>query len=180
MEDWGKSHRNQPVEIVGKELGVKAFLDKETVLGDRDWLKNLTLSVKNISTKNILSFDIDLLVKKDGRILMGIPIHFRTFSNPDDTNSLTQSGEKKTGVLRPGGIVKVKVLEEAMRAWGETLKRHHVEDLDRVTLDLRTVYFDDQSRWMYGQESRPDPSNPEKRIRINEPEHKIVSGLITY
>jgi len=86
---------------------------------------------------------------------------------------MTQHGDKKTGVLQPGEVVKVKVRDQAMRAWGETLRRYQVEDLDRVTLDLRAVYFHDQSRWMYGQESRPDPNNPHKRIRISAPEQKV-------
>ena len=183
VEGWGTPYPNQPIEIVGKELNDKAFLDQQRVLGDRDWLKHLTLSVKNISTKNILSFDIDLLVRRDGKILMGIPIHFRTYTSPAGTNSLTQHGDKKIGVLLPGEVVKVKVRDQAMRAWGETLRRYQVEDVDRVTLDLRAVYFDDQSRWMYGQESRPDPGNPHKRIRISAPEQKVnqrISDWIKY
>ncbi|HMQ04157.1 MAG TPA: hypothetical protein PKD26_09605 [Pyrinomonadaceae bacterium] len=167
VEDWGTPYPNQPIEIVERELGERPFASKNSVLGGRDWLRDLVLSVKNISTKNILSFDIDLLVKRDGKILMGIPIHFRTYTDPADTNSMTQNGERKIGLLQPGEVVKVKVRDQAMQAWRETLRRYQVEDLDRVTLDLRAVYFDDQSRWMYGQESRPDPSNPNKRIRIN-------------
>lgn len=183
VEGWGTPYPNQPIEIVGKELNGKVFVDQQRVLGDQDWLNHLTLSVKNISTKSILSFDIDLLVKRQGKILMGIPIHFRTYTDPADTNSVTQDGDKKVGVLRPGEIVKVKVRDQAMLAWRETLRRHQVEDLDRVTLDIRAVYFEDQTRWMYGQESRPDPSNPNKRIPINEPEQKVsqqVSDWLEY
>lgn len=157
VEGWGTPYPNQPIEIVGRELGERSFTKKNSVFGSPDWLKHLTLSVKNVSTKNILSFDIDILVKKDGKVLLGIPYIFAPYSDPADTNSMTEYGEKKIGVLRPEEVEKVKVRDQAMRAWRETLMRYQVDDVDRVALDLRAVHFDDQSRWMYGQESRPDP-----------------------
>jgi len=38
VEGWGTPYPNQPIEIVGRELNDKAFLDQQRVLGDRDWL----------------------------------------------------------------------------------------------------------------------------------------------
>jgi len=170
----GLSFPNQPIEVVSKELDGKPLSDNKGVLGNQDWLKHLTLSVKNVSNKNIMSFDIDLLIKKQGNILMGIPIYFRTFFIPDYTDALTPSGEKKTGFLLPGEVVKVKVSDRIMQIYGKELVKHEVEDIDRVTIEIRGVYFDDHSRWMFGQESRPDPNNPEKRLRIDKPESKVL------
>jgi len=160
---------NQQIEVLGKELNGKPFVDNKGVLGDKDWWKQLTLSVKNISNKNIMSFDIDLLIKKQGNIVMGIPIYFRTYFNPADTDALTLTGEKKTGFLLPGEVVKVKISDRVIRLYSKELVKYEVEDVDRVTIEIRGVYFDDHSRWMFGQESRPDPNNPGKRIRIDQP-----------
>lgn len=171
----GLTFPNQPIEIVGLELGNRPLIDDERhlgdkrILGDQDWLKKLTLSVKNISQKNILSFDIDLMIKKEGKILMGIPIMFRTYTKATTENAATLSGEKKLGVLRPGEVVKVKVSDDTMRSFGNALKKYDVENIDRVTIDIRGVYFDDHSRWMFGRASRPDPNNPGKRIPIEYP-----------
>ncbi len=166
VEDWGTPYPNQPIEVVGKELDGNPFLDKNRVLGDAKWLSKLTLLIKNVSKKNIISFNIDLLIKKEGKILMGIPIYFRTYDNPSDTNSLTLQGEKKIGALKPGEVVKVSVMNEVMSKFVDTLRKNEIENIERTTLDIRAVYFDDLSRWMYGQESRPDPINPGKRIRM--------------
>jgi len=51
-----------------------------------------------------------------------------------------------------------------MLAFGKELIKYEVQDLERVTIDMRFVYFDDGTRWMFGQESWPDPNNPGKRI----------------
>ncbi len=138
-------------------------------MGDQDWLKQLTLVVKNVSNKNIMSFNIDLLIKKQGKILMGIPIQFRTYTKPNENNALTPEGEVKLGVLQSGEVVKVKVLDHYLSSFGNALKRYDVEDIDRVTIDIRGVFFDDGTRWMFGQESRPDPNNPGKRIQYERP-----------
>jgi len=179
----GVSFPNQPIEIVGRELAGEPFIDDTRVLGDQDWLKHLTLSVKNVSNKNIMSFDIDILIKKEGKTLMGIPISFRTFFRPDDTSSSTPNGEKKLGFLLPGEVVKVRVLGHVMSLFGKELVKFELENIDRVTLDIRAVYFDDKSRWMFGQESRPDPHNPSKRIRIDKPQPRVskrVSDWLEY
>ena len=166
----GLSYPKQPIEIIALGLDDKPFNDNSRVMGEQDWLSKLTLSVKNVSNKNIMSFNIDLLIKKEGRILFGIPVHFYSFTKPADSDVLTAEGDKKIGVLRPGEIVKVKVSDRTMQMYGKHLVKNEVENIDRVTIDLRWVYFDDRSRWMYGQESRPDPDNPGKRIRIDKPE----------
>lgn len=156
----GLSYENQPVEIVGRELGDKTFAENKRVLGGQDWLKQLKLSVKNVSTKNIVSIDMDLLIKKAGRVLMGIPINFRTYSKSTANNSLTIEGEKKIGVLTPGEVVKLKVNEQTMSAFAKELIKYGVEDVEQVTIDLRFVYFDDGTRWAMGQMGKNNNDKP--------------------
>jgi len=72
----GQHYPNSPIEIVGLALGDKPFIDDARVLGDQDWLKHLTLSIKTVSNKNIKAFDISFLVNKQGKQLMGIPLIF--------------------------------------------------------------------------------------------------------
>src|SRR5678815_4248211 len=80
---------NQPIEIVSRQLGDKPFIDEKRVLGGRDWLGKLTLGIKNVTNKNILSFDINILVRKDGTPAMGIPINFRTYTKETENNART-------------------------------------------------------------------------------------------
>lgn len=161
---------HQPIEIVSKELGDQPFIDNGQVYGDQDWLSQLTLSVKNISNRNIRYFHVDLLVKKNGRILMGIPIYFYSFMKSTDSDVPASDGEKAIKDLPPGAIVKVKVSDRTMELYRKELIKNEVENIDRVTIEIREVGFDDKTRWMFGRESRPDPNNPGKRIRIDNPD----------
>lgn len=176
----GQQYTNPPIEIVDRELGDKPFIDDTRVLGDKDWLKRLTLVVKNVSSKNIISFDIDLLVKKQGKILMGIPVDFRTYTAPSVDNALTLDGEKKIGVLGPGEIVKVKVTDRAMSVFGNELSKREIEDLDRVTIDFRFVYFDDNTRWVMGQEGPYDPNKFRRSNKTEPPLRQRFGELMRY
>jgi len=151
---------NQPIEIVSRQLGDKPFIDEKRVLGGRDWLGKLTLGIKNVTNKNILSFDINILVRKDGTPAMGIPINFRTYTKETENNARTVDGEKKIGVLRPGETAKVRVSDHAMSIFERELTKIGLEDFDRVTVDIRFVYFDDGSRWVMGKELPADAAKP--------------------
>ena len=174
-----QQYPNSPIEMVGWELGDKSFKYESRVFAGPDWLKRMKLLIKNVSNRNIKSFDIDLLVKQQGRVLMGIPIYFRTYKTVTDYNALNTKGEKKIGSLQPGEILKIRVLDHVMKTFGDELRKRGLEDLDSVTLDLRSVFFDDGTRWMFGRESRPDPANPGKRIRPSLPSSKITPTTIT-
>ncbi|HEV7643591.1 MAG TPA: hypothetical protein VGO50_06550 [Pyrinomonadaceae bacterium] len=169
--DQGPSYPNQPIEVVSRELGDKPFIDDTRVLGDQDWLKRIRLGIKNVSNKNILSFDIDLRIEKEGKTLtsFALPILFRTYNKPTANNALTPQGEKKLGLLRPGEVVKVNVSDQHLAAFSDLLKEYEAEDIERVRIDIRFVYFKDETRWAFGQESRPDPTDPGKRISSDQP-----------
>ena len=147
----GHQYRDPPIEVISKELGNKHFLDDTRVLGTKDWLRDLVLVVKNISDNNIVSFQIDLLVRQNGKIQMGIPVHFRANNTvASEINARTLDGELKTGVIAPGEAVKIKVSDRVMNVFGEELLKRGIEDLEQVTLDFRLVYFDDHTRWVLG------------------------------
>lgn len=163
------SYPNQPIEVVGRAIEKKQFTDGNRVVGDRDWLKHLILSVKNVSNKNILAFDINVWIRKEGYMPTGvsIPMFFRTFTTSTDSNALNADGEKKIGTLRPGEVVKLRITDNNLSKFGAILKQYGVQDLERVKIEIPMVYYEDESRWSGGQESKPDPDNPEERIPIN-------------
>ena len=78
----GQKYPNSPIEVVGWDLGATPVTDETKASAGEDWLKKLTLTVRNISNKSIKSFDIDLLVKDRGQVVMGIPIYFGLIPNP--------------------------------------------------------------------------------------------------
>jgi hypothetical protein len=151
---------NSPITVVSRELGDKTFDTRNRVVGDRDWLSHLTLSVKNVSNKNIVYFNIDLIIPKQGEMpgTIGLFIYYGNRMAPGWVASGDSNIKEK--VIRPGDVMKVKVSDDEFLYWDKVLKKYGVEDIERVTLDIRTVHFDDGTGWQLGIPLRQDPNNP--------------------
>jgi hypothetical protein len=158
-------YRNSPIIVVGRMLGDKAFGHDNNVLGNQDWLKHLILAVKNVSNKNIVYFNIDLLVWKQGKMPGAIvfPVEFPLVAGRDA--AATDKSTPK--VLKPGEIVEVSVKDFDYAQWINELKKYEVSEVDKVTLDIRLVHFDDGTGWQMGLELRQDPSNNKRWIPID-------------
>ena len=152
--------KSEPIAIVSRELGDKPFMTNRQVLGGPDWLRDLTLGVKNISNKTIKNFEIHIIIDKQGNMATGVTLLFRFPPPPEPV--LSQDG-KPTGayqpveVLKPGEVVKVKAPDSQLRML-DFIKKEGVVDIDRVSLSIQKVDFDDGTRWYQGVESREDPN----------------------
>jgi len=155
-------HSNSPIIVVSRELGDKLFDSGSRVLGRRDWLKQLRFGVKNISNKDIVYFNIDLSIPKQGSLpgSIGLPIYF---------GSRTAPAERHSGpVLHPGDRANVAVSDDEISYWDKELRKYGVEDFELVTLDIRTVHFADGTGWQMGIELQQDPSDPKKWLPSTE------------
>ncbi len=146
---------DSPIAVVNRELGDRKFDDRNQALGDRDWLKHLTLDVKNVSDKNIVYFHIDLPIPKQGEMpgTFGAAIFFGNrmapaVAGPDDP------------ILRPDEIVTVSINPNEIAFWYRELEKYEVNDFDHVTLDIRTIHFDDGTGWQLGIPLQQDPNYP--------------------
>lgn len=148
-------HKDSPIVVVSRELGSKAFSKRNQVLGDQDWLKHLTLGVKNASNKNIVYFEINLLIPRQRQLPANISVAI-FFGN----GMAPAIATPEDPVLPPGDIVKVSVSENEITRWDKVLKKYDVEDFDYVTLDIRTVHFDDGTGWQLGIPLQQDPNQP--------------------
>lgn len=160
--------RTEPIAIVSRELGDKLFMNESQVVGGSDWLRDLTLSVKNISKKPIVKFSILLTIDKQGN-MTGLAA--MEFSFPSPRESVLDADGKPTSeyqplkVLKPGGIVKVKVSDNQLRILDD-LKKADVGDIERVSIGFRQVVFDDGTGWFQGLDTREDPNRPGSMIPI--------------
>lgn len=143
---------NAPIEIVGHSVGDTPFTDQMRVLAGMDWLEHLNLEIKNVSEKNIISVDLTVRIEKRGNMPRetSLPILFRAFSELDTTK--TQEGAMKRGVLIPGEVINLKINRKDVEWLYGYLKKHNVEELDRVKLYIESAYFDDKTHWIFGKE----------------------------
>jgi hypothetical protein len=142
---------NEPLSVTYL-LGEKPFLNRNETLASEDWLSNLTLEVKNISSKPITFFYIQLIVERQGTmefrnaIVVSFPSGAIT-STMDHADRPTS--ESKRQILRPGDTVQVRPLSNQFRIL-EDLKKHNVPEINSVSLDIRYVYYEDGSKWGVG------------------------------
>ncbi|MEJ7862543.1 MAG: hypothetical protein WKF90_13015 [Pyrinomonadaceae bacterium] len=163
------NHPNVPIEIVSYNLKGKNFSRGEKVLAGQDWLKDLTFTIKNISSKTIVYFSIELVVPKSKNLTNGVFIPLR-FGSPlflfNDDGVATYTEKKNRALLRPGETVTVSVESYVLKAFTRSLQKKGAENFDSVNIHIYDVNFDDFSGWSVGNEWQRD-SNGKRRSSIS-------------
>jgi hypothetical protein len=146
--------KTEPIAIVSRELGDRPFINDKEVVGGPDWLKELTLGVKNISNKLIKRFEIHLIIPKQGTIRADgatLIILFQSqFERPLNADGTFASTDKTPKFLEPGEIVKVRVTGNQLRWFDDLKTKYGVNDVSEVSLALKRVVFDDGTGWFQG------------------------------
>lgn len=155
-----KQFPGQPIEIVSKSVGNSSLSAEGEVIAGPHWIKDFTLEIQNISKKNITGAHIHFEVAKTGA--MPLPIVMPIYYKADQDNSPTVKGKK---FLAPGertsvGVAYYEQLLTALRNWG-------AEEVTNAKLSVRSIDFDDDTRWNAGFENRRDPLDPSKWIRTS-------------
>lgn len=149
----------EPVAIVGRSLGDKPFLDETHVLGGPDWLRDLVLTLKNVSSKPIKRCVLHLLIPDQGNIRI-VQLGF-----PDGVvdGPPTLAGDSRKALWAPGLILKVKVHPIQLKLL-DRLREKGVSNPQTVSLALHSVIFEDGSGWLQGIPTHEDPSRPGSMI----------------
>ncbi len=155
---------NSPVVVVSRHVGDKAFdrshRNRHGITAGNNWLNELSFDVKNVSHKNVIYFNIDLVVPKHGKMpgLIAFSIFFGNRMGP----AILVPGDSNHNdkLVRPGKMVRVKLSDDEVSRWEKELKKYEVEDIEQVKMDIREVHFDDGTGWYLGIELRQDPLNP--------------------
>jgi len=142
--------KDAPVQIIGRELEGKKLDAENSGAGRADWIKYLTLDVKNVSKKNISFVEITLTVPRQGQ-MPGPVRYWVIFGSMEDKGI--------SGIISPGEVAKIQVGDHDVLFWENRLKDWGVADFDRVELQLRKIYFDDGTGWSLGRDIVQDKRN---------------------
>lgn len=150
--DQGKNkYANQPLEIVGCEIGDGTVSNCTQIMGGQDWWKNLTLTLKNVSTKTISEFNIELAIEKQGKMTLDGRIVLVPQPLVDSVRD--EAGRPSFNFRRrvePGEIFRMTVPDIAFQQMSKNLRSYGVSEFDRMSLDIQFMYFDDGTRWNFG------------------------------
>lgn len=166
--------RSEPIKIEKIKLRGMPVSDQK-FLEDDDWLKSLTLSVKNTSGRIIKYIEIDLIfprpqdspgerVSRDHLMYGQYPLL------PGE--AVSPSSEPP---VMPNDSVNITLsdYEGTMEFLKQTSYGTSIKDLE---LEISMVIFDDDTKWSGGQLYRRDPNNPDGWIPIPKRQDKIPNG----
>jgi hypothetical protein len=151
---------NTSIVIVGRHIGAKGFEHKVEnrygIMAGRDWVSQLTFDVKNITEKHITYIQFQLVILKQGNTVQAPQALNFYFGN------MAATTESKHARLDPNDVVRVAMSDSERASFENYLNKYEGQDVERVTLNLREVHFDDGTGWRGGAELRQDSSYPER------------------
>ncbi len=169
------SWRNEPIKIL--KLKTKDYpieLGKKFIEED-DWLKGLTVTVENVTSKVISRIELDLAFPRPEGFSEDVPTFVISMIYGLDPSEASDA-EKQKYVL-PGHTVDVKLLEvnlpsivSALQGLGYPKKTTHAQ------ITVNSVTFIDGSMWAGDEILYPDPNDPLRKVnpKYARPEHYKV------
>ena len=179
--------RSEPIAVVSRHLSTQPFIDETKVMGKTDWLAELTLGIKNISSKTITDFEVNLIIPQQGDMPSPAVIILRfPFWTPVISSDGKPTGESRlASSLKPGDVIKMTAPKDQLRIL-EFIKEKGVLDVSSVSLAFISVKFDDGTGWFQGHPTREDPARPGSIIPLSrwtgfsrrEPASRRMNGSI--
>ncbi len=153
-------YRNAPIEVFDLKVKDKVVSFGEAFEADADWLKDVSLKIKNTSKKTIVCIPVGLVFPETAPSPM---MHLKLFGNP--TNSKVRDGRQSLE-LKPGEVLAVSLADEYERLKALVEHRRSIDSIGTLTLETNRAYFDDGMMWDMGGLYRPDPDNFGKWILV--------------
>lgn len=153
-----EQHYEGPVEIVGLSIqGQTANFLKEISAG-KDWLKTLTLNIKNNHNKSIVHMEVGLEIAKAGKMdyPLLLSINFGQMPPTAEENQPLKLLKK----VAPNSTKKLSLSESSYNFLVNYMRENQVDDIDEVEVSIQFVLFDDDTAWSKGHLMRRDPNNP--------------------
>jgi hypothetical protein len=141
----------EPIEIVAVEVKGKAAEFGKPLDNDVDWLRGLTLRVKNISGKPISYISIHLRVNPPESGSLPKVTKFSAGSLPFPRNGVLEPAKT---LVAPGDFVDVRFDDVAFNTYKNDLQ------VSKTIVRLGEIFFTDDTAWMRGMLHTRDPKNP--------------------
>lgn len=154
--------KNEPVEIAEVRVnGQPISFDKE-FSADDNWLRSLTVSIKNRSNKTILFASIRLRFPRATGLEEAVSVH-DMFWGDGSLQTQLPNREKQADSLKPGDSNDIKFSAQQFTDLMNFLRgTHYPFSIDHVDLSVAHVIFDDDSMWYVGTFLQRDPTDPSK------------------
>lgn len=175
VEQNPNKYQNYPLELVGCDIGNGVNANCSQIVGGANWWKKLTLSLKNVSSKTISQFNLELSIGKQGGLSTQLPIvlepekPFEEFVDVQGQRSFEYRRK-----VQPGETFKMTVVDSEFQEKSGLLKKLSVPEINDLSFVIQFIFFNDGTRWDFGRFSqlRSGQSSDISQKRINE----LLSG----
>ena len=149
----------EPVQIVALEVDGKDVDFGNGFQAGEDWLRGLTLSIKNVSDKTVCWINIAMDINPESR---GHGSRDRLLYGGRPSNSPERDGQH---ILRPGESVDIHFPAKSYKELKAFMKeKNYPGRVDAVKFSVDEVGFTGERNvlWIAGQLNRRDPNNPRR------------------
>jgi len=155
------SFPEEPMKVVSVKAKGKNIEVGKKFLEESDWLKSLTIKLKNLSNKPIVFFEVSLNFPAVEADPYG-PAPGYAHDLPYGRNPFSQASEPLgQKPIMPNETVEITLTEEDQETIALSLVQLGFNtDISYVRMLLRTVVFGDDTMWRAGQILRSDPNEP--------------------
>lgn len=151
--------RNEPISIRAVRINGKKMRRNEKFIDKDDWLRSLTVEVKNKSQKGVLFASIQLQFPRPRTSDEPFAIEAIEYG---DSRILTHPADDSDRIVKiaPGQTVEFRLSDETFNALASGLPQiGYYRGSQRVELRIDRVIFEDETMWQAGEIFRRDPSN---------------------
>ncbi len=179
---------SEPIHVSDFKEGNDPVTPGVPIKGDEDWLKNISLVIKNESPKDITRVEVRLLLVDTGNgtsqrpFLGGTEIEFGLLSEHDlywHTTSGDRARPQNPGpplLLPPGQERTVSFASQYDEIKEHVAAAHYpISTIQKVLLTY-DIYFADGTAWLAGEYCRPDPAVHSHYLPISFSEFKEYSS----
>jgi hypothetical protein len=153
-------YRNAPIEVFDLKAKNRGVKFNEAFEADADWLKDVSLKIKNNSEKTIVCIYMLVIFRETAPAPMTYP---KFFGRP--TNTSVKPGGRPLE-LKPGEVLTVSFADEFEGLKRAVEYRRPVDSVNVVDLEITRAYFEDGMMWDLGELYRPDPDNFGKWVLV--------------
>jgi hypothetical protein len=161
---------NPQIRIARPKVEQKSYNFNERFEGHSDWLKKISFDLENISSKPVIYLELNLLfpeTEKTGSMMM-YPLRFG-----HRPGSKIRKGEPLR--LMPKQMLEISLVDESDKVLDFIKLRQSPSSINEVELEIGFILFADGTGWAAGTFFRVDPNNPNRYLKLEESNGRIVS-----
>lgn len=167
-------YKDQPVEIVAVKVKGAPIKPKQKIAGDKDWLKGLTVSVKNVSDQPVSYISVLVgapFIENGERILATTLLQYGEVPMyPDEPPRSPNRALRKP--VPPGETAELTLVKEHANELFSLLQTQRAStDITELSVRLYQVFFlgDDNKTWHTGRYYSRDPDDGWHWIPVDTP-----------